>query len=960
MENTIEKSDAQNESVSVYKFLMGLDRTRSVLSRINSKFKSRAGNLSPLFKDTVDLDKILIFFAESNKFFNSHSKYSRINKLTRTFNNLFKSKGALNFAVMINLWSSWATIFDATSNFIRVNEVRFIAKNEDKTATPSIALEDVRLLLSNTNYNLAVASELIEAVACDSEFGCTTRNDIDQPDGQAERPDVQNEAYFIQINDEDSKSERMDSYSVEKVQKAPQPPPVSPRDLFSQVKLDSHPSDIRRINLNLQSYLDTNRRFHLPAANDDDVAVPVSSRKRTKRRILPADYYTRRLVGWLNTTNQYLNYNSNHTHFDKFMKEFVDTMNTPGYLAINIFSTMFATLWTVIDAATNVWRFMEIRIRDGILWNRINSFPDPLTEFQSELEDANSNLADFSSLVNEVLCDFDADIARCFTQKNGIQAANARADKSITRRMFYVPPVGYKAKNRRNYRRRNPRNNPQSTQVNHGSNQVKFNSNNNRQAVSKNGRRFHAINQQTINYVNSSRKREAVYQTFPIKQNENPIDARGINSKPNIQINRNFLYSAAAYNNKPAYSHRRTKRRIIPDDYYIGKFTNWTNMVNKNLNSNSNNTKLDRFISSFNYLFRSPGFYSINLFYTIFQSLWTVADASGNIVRSNELRIRDGLNRKTAASTPDPLEELQYMLIVTNSNLQKFLKLANSLPCDLNADAEEGCLTHKTGIEAKNSNARKGSIHFRRPTVDRSTRRRNNRRNNLLERNTQSIPTNNENKFYPNNSRQAAVNRIRQTSHPVSQHTRNHVANSRVGESARQIYPTSQSKNVRANTRPSIKTSRHFFYKFNYSNITSNNNQHKFKLPFANGSHPRETGHDSNVPNNYQAIRHIIHPTSQNGSSVVDVHSSLIQTRRHITSAIEDSYPVNDQQIHSQALTGVYRNLNYPASHDSPNDGNDPINHHQKHTHHQRSKVGMISHRLYPTLNQKLIKNRPL
>ena len=344
MENTIEKSDAQNESVSVYKFLMGLDRTRSVLSRINSKFKSRAGNLSPLFKDTVDLDKILIFFAESNKFFNSHSKYSRINKLTRTFNNLFKSKGALNFAVMINLWSSWATIFDATSNFIRVNEVRFIAKNEDKTATPSIALEDVRLLLSNTNYNLAVASELIEAVACDSEFGCTTRNDIDQPDDQAERPDVQNEAYFIQINDEDSKSERMDSYSVEKVQKAPQPPPVSPRDLIPQVKLDSHPTDIRRINLNLQSYLDTNRRFHLPAANDDDVAVPVSSRKRTKRRILPADYYTRRLVGWLNTTNQYLNYNSNHTHFDKFMKEFVDTMNTPGYLAINIFSTMFATL----------------------------------------------------------------------------------------------------------------------------------------------------------------------------------------------------------------------------------------------------------------------------------------------------------------------------------------------------------------------------------------------------------------------------------------------------------------------------------------------------------------------------------------------------------------------------------------------------------------------------------------
>ena len=44
------------------------------------------------------------------------------------------------------------------------------------------------------------------------------------------------------------------------------------------------------------------------------------------------------------------------------MRAFVDSMNILGYLAIDTFSTMIATLWTIIDAATKVWRFGAVTI----------------------------------------------------------------------------------------------------------------------------------------------------------------------------------------------------------------------------------------------------------------------------------------------------------------------------------------------------------------------------------------------------------------------------------------------------------------------------------------------------------------------------------------------------------------------------------------------------------------------
>ena len=49
-------------------------------------------------------------------------------------------------------------------------------------------------------------------------------------------------------------------------------------------------------------------------------------------------------------------------YYDYIMRAFVDTMNILGYLAIDTFSTMIATLWTIIDAATKVWRFGAVTI----------------------------------------------------------------------------------------------------------------------------------------------------------------------------------------------------------------------------------------------------------------------------------------------------------------------------------------------------------------------------------------------------------------------------------------------------------------------------------------------------------------------------------------------------------------------------------------------------------------------
>ena len=127
------------------------------------------------------------------------------------------------------------------------------------------------------------------------------------------------------------------------------------------------------------------------------------------------------------------------------------------------------------------------------------------------------------------------------------------------------------------------------------------NLNNNRQAsIPKIRQNSLAVNQQATNHVDRSWMGEAVRQIFPIKRKSNPTDTRRINSQPDIETNRNFLYPATTYYSRPAHSRSRTKRRIIPDYYYIGKFTNWnnTNTVNNNLNSNSNITKLNRFISS--------------------------------------------------------------------------------------------------------------------------------------------------------------------------------------------------------------------------------------------------------------------------------------------------------------------------------------------------------------------------
>ena len=184
------------------------------------------------------------------------------------------------------------------------------------------------------------------------------------------------------------------------------------------------------------------------------------------------------------------------------------------------------------------------------------------------------------------------------------------------------------------------------------------NLNNNRQAsIPKIRPNSLAVNQQATNHVDRSWMSEAVRQIFPIKRKSNPTDTRRINSQPDIETNRNFLYPATTYYSRPAHSRSRTKRRIIPDYYYIGKFTNWnnTNTVNNNLNSNSNITKLNRFIESFNTLFNSPSFYSINLFYTITQSWWAVIDASGNIVRINGIRASNRLDQQIAASTQDIL-----------------------------------------------------------------------------------------------------------------------------------------------------------------------------------------------------------------------------------------------------------------------------------------------------------------
>ena len=86
------------------------------------------------------------------------------------------------------------------------------------------------------------------------------------------------------------------------------------------------------------------------------------------------------------------------------------------------------------------------------------------------------------------------------------------------------------------------------------------NLNNNRQAsIPKIRQNSLVVNQQATNHVDRSRMGEAVREIFPIKRKSNPTDTRRINSKPDIETNRNFLYPATTYYSRPAHSRSRTK-----------------------------------------------------------------------------------------------------------------------------------------------------------------------------------------------------------------------------------------------------------------------------------------------------------------------------------------------------------------------------------------------------------------
>lgn len=126
---------------------------------------------------------------------------------------------------------------------------------------------------------------------------------------------------------------------------------------------------------------------------------------RSKKAYLASNFGVDRFVAFMTYANNVMNSRSGNVRLNRFTRAFTELFNSDGLTAFNVFYTLSANFWTVVDAVANVVRVGEGRIKDQIEEEQAANEPDPLEELRDSFDDTNNNLADVSNLVRILACD---------------------------------------------------------------------------------------------------------------------------------------------------------------------------------------------------------------------------------------------------------------------------------------------------------------------------------------------------------------------------------------------------------------------------------------------------------------------------------------------------------------------------------------------------------------------------
>lgn len=125
-------------------------------------------------------------------------------------------------------------------------------------------------------------------------------------------------------------------------------------------------------------------------------------------------------------------------------------------------------------------------------------------------------------------------------------------------------------------------------------------------------------------------------------------------------------------------------RSLASSDLGVDSVVNFISASYQLLNSNTTNTKLNALVTAFNSLLQSQGFNSYNIFYTLHANVFTIVDATLNIVRIWEGRLLTWRDRNEELNAPDPLDDLLDSFTVTNNNLDFVSRAVRVLACHTN------------------------------------------------------------------------------------------------------------------------------------------------------------------------------------------------------------------------------------------------------------------------------------
>ena len=460
------------------------------------------------------------------------------------------------------------------------------------------------------------------------------------------------------------------------------------------------------------------------------------NRKINVKSLVSPQFTLDKILVFIETSNRFLNGNTNFTRFDKLMRSYDRLYTSDGMNAANTFFNMCVSFWTVVDAVANIFRAYETRYLNAKDENQPPE-PNPLEDLQASLDDANNNIAIVSDLfqtigrmgeLDDIFAESDRDddednsapiLKRTLLQgklqeadDNDDEYDNGR-DDDANNEVENTKESLHSEKQQINVQQKYP---PELSaeknrhDLSHPAHVVGGNSANNRQTLysEQTDRKEHFNLLGPFQQIRRFSMKSDSYSKINIQSATKTI----IVQPPNLELQK-------AINDRVVHTLIRNKRSNLGQyDFGIDRFVYVMTKMNNVLNSNTNNRQLNRFTRAFNDLFASDGLSAFNGFYTLLASFWTIVDAVANVFRFNEARIRDQIQQNQAENQPDPLADLQTELDDTNANLEEVAELVTTLDAAAGArvDNVAGNEFRRSGVKNKKKKKKTAGSRRKKPS----------------------------------------------------------------------------------------------------------------------------------------------------------------------------------------------------------------------------------------------------